>query len=215
LAQIFPKVTNWIPLQLALAGPMLGVLVVCGVWYYGSPEYTDVGYRPVQPVPYSHELHVGELGLDCRYCHASVEVSHVANIPPTQVCMNCHKLVLKDSDKLEPLRESLRTGEPIRWLRVHKLPDYAYFNHSVHVGAGVGCASCHGRVDEMEEVSQVKPLSMSWCLSCHRNPAPHLRPLEQVTNMRWNAPPDQAEYGAQAIMERRLKPPIVCSGCHR
>jgi len=215
LAQIFPEWTNRITLLGALGGALAPVLAVGGIWYFGSPEYTDVGYMPEQPIPYSHKVHAGDMAMDCRYCHASVEEHHVANIPPTQVCMTGHPLVLTDSDKLEPPRESLRTGEPLRWLRVHKLPDYAYFNHSVHVGAGVGCASCHGRVDEMEEVTQMEPLSMSWCLSYHRDPTPHLRPLDQVTNMRWNAPPDQAEYAAQAIIERRLNPPIVCSGCHR
>ncbi|MCZ6649523.1 MAG: cytochrome c3 family protein [Acidobacteria bacterium] len=199
----------------AIGGAVMPLLAVGGIWYFGSPEYTDVGYQPHQPIPYSHRLHAGELSMDCRYCHASVEVSAVANIPPTTVCMNCHTVILRDSDKLALLRESLRTGEPIHWLRVHKLPDYAYFNHGVHVRAGVGCASCHGRVDEMEVVRQVEPLSMSWCLDCHREPARHLRPLNQVTNMRWSPPPDQLEFASGAIGDRQLKPPTDCSGCHR
>jgi len=199
----------------AILGAVVPLLAVGGVWYFGSPEYTDVGYQPHQPIPYSHRLHAGELALDCRYCHASVEVSPVANIPPTQVCMNCHTVIRKESPALEPLRESLRTGEPIHWLRVHKLPDYAYFNHGVHVRAGVGCASCHGRIDTMEVVHQVKPLSMSWCLDCHRQPERSLRPLNQVTNMHWNPPPDQAEFAHRAMSERHLKPPVDCSGCHR
>ena len=119
-----------------------------------------MGYRPVQPVPYSHRLHVGELGLDCRYCHASVEVSNVANIPPSQTCMNCHTTVKKDSEVLAPIRDSVRTGHPMRWIRVHKLPDYVYFTHRAHVAAGIGCVSCHGRIDEMERVTQMMPLSM-------------------------------------------------------
>jgi len=199
----------------AVLGAVVPLLAVGGVWYFGSPEYTDVGYQPHQPIPYSHRLHAGELALDCRYCHASVEVSPVANIPPTKVCMNCHTVILKESPALEPLRESLRTGQPIHWLRVHKLPDYAYFNHGVHVRAGVGCASCHGRIDTMEVVHQVKPLSMSWCLGCHRQPEPYLRPLNQVTNMHWKPPPDQAEFARKAMSERHLKPPVDCSGCHR
>jgi hypothetical protein len=215
LAQIFPEWTNRLPF-LGIVGGLLAPAVMTGaIWYFGSPEYTDVGYMPRQPIPYSHKLHAGELSIDCRYCHASVEVSAVANIPPTQVCMNCHKVVKGDSPLLEPLRESLRTGEPIRWLRIHKLPDYAFFNHGVHVRAGVGCVSCHGRVDEMEEVRQVKPLSMSWCLDCHRNPGPSLRPPAQVTNMRWNPPPDQAAFASRALSERRLEPPVDCTGCHR
>ena len=129
----------------AVAGLVAPVGAIAGIWYYGSPRFTDVGYRPIQPVPYSHKLHAGELGLDCRYCHASVEVSAVANIPPTQACMNCHKLVKRDSELLAPIRESDSTGRPMRWVRVHKLPDYAYFTHRAHVAAGIGCVTCHGR----------------------------------------------------------------------
>jgi hypothetical protein len=215
LAQLFPKWTNQIPLVLGLAGPVLGVVLVGAVWYYGSPRYTDVGYAPKQPVPYSHKLHVGQLGLDCRYCHASVEVSPVSNIPPTQVCMNCHHVVKKDSEWLAPIRESLATGRPMRWIRVHDLPEYAFFNHASHVRAGVGCVSCHGRIDTMEVVTQVEPLSMGWCLDCHRNPTPHLRPVEEVTNMEWFPPSDQAELAMQAMTDLSIAPPVDCSGCHR
>ena len=156
-----------------------------------------MGYRPVQPVPYSHKLHVGELGLDCRYCHASVEISAVANVPPTQTCMNCHRLVKKDSAKLAPIRDSFPSGRPMHWIRVHKLPDYAYFTHRAHVAAGVGCVTCHGRIDEMETVTQMTPLSMSWCLDCHRNPGPNRRPVSEVTNMKWTPPRDvKAARGA-------------------
>jgi len=151
-----------------MAGPIVGLLAVGGVWYFGSPSYTDVGYAPVQPVPYSHELHVGELGIDCRYCHVSVETSPVANIPPTQTCMNCHTAIRPESTKLEPIRQSNRTGMPVDWIRVHDLPDYVYFNHSAHVRRGVSCVECHGRIDRMEEVYQDQPLSMGWCLDCHR-----------------------------------------------
>jgi hypothetical protein len=189
--------------------------LVGAVWYYGSPRYTDVGYAPKQPVPYSHKLHVGQLGLDCRYCHASVEVSPVSNIPPTQVCMNCHHVVKKDSEWLAPIRESLATGRPMRWIRVHDLPEYAFFNHASHVRAGVGCVSCHGRIDTMEVVTQVEPLSMGWCLDCHRNPTPHLRPVEEVTNMEWFPPSDQAELAMQAMTDLSIAPPVDCSGCHR
>jgi hypothetical protein len=215
LAQIFPEWTNRLPLYAALGVPLLGVLLVGGLWYYGSPRYTDVGYRPVQPVPYSHKLHVGELGLDCRYCHASVETSAVANVPPTQVCMNCHSVILRDSPKLEPIRQSLASGMPMRWIRVHALPNFAYFSHRVHVRAGVGCVSCHGRIDRMEVVTQAEPLSMSWCLDCHRNPAPNLRPVDQVTNMQWVPPPDQLEQARAIIEQKHLRPPVDCSGCHR
>lgn len=213
MAQVFPKWTNKIPLILALTGPLVGILAISFVWYYFSPKYTDVGYRPTQPVPYSHALHVGELGLDCRYCHATVEVSPVANIPPTQVCMNCHGIIKRDSELLEPIRDSLASGRPMRWVRVHNMPDYAYFNHSVHVTAGVGCVSCHGQVDQMEVVYQAEPLSMSWCLDCHRNPAPNLRPAENVTDMEWIAPRDHDTWAAEVA--GNLNPPVDCSGCHR
>ena len=215
LAQIFPKWLNWLALAVG-AGKLLGIVVVIGaIWYFFSPSYTDVGYRPHQPIEYSHALHVGDLGLDCRYCHFSVESSPVAVVPPTQTCMNCHKVVLRDSEKLAPLHESVATGRPIRWVRVHNLPDYAFFNHSVHVRAGVGCVSCHGAVDKMVEITQVEPLSMGWCLDCHRNPAPHLRPTEDVTNMEWFPPRDHAEFAARMIEEKKLQPPVDCSGCHR
>jgi hypothetical protein len=215
VAQLFPKWLNKLPFYGALAGPIVGVLAVGGVWYFGSPSYTDVGYAPVQPVPYSHALHVGELGIDCRYCHVSVETSPVANIPPTQTCMNCHTLVARDSPLLEPIRDSLATQRPMRWVRVHDLADYVFFNHAMHIRAGVGCVSCHGRIDQMEVVTQAEPLSMGWCLDCHRNPGPHLRPIEEVTNMDWFPPRNHAEFVEATIMEKGISPPVDCSGCHR
>ena len=194
---------------------ILPAVAIAGIWYYGSPKFTDVGYRPIQPVPYSHKLHVAELGLDCRYCHASVETSSVANIPPTQACMNCHSLVKRDSEALAPIRQSAASGQPMRWIRVHKLPDYAYFTHRAHVAAGIGCVTCHGRIDTMEVVTQVSPLSMSWCLDCHRNPAPFRRPVSEVTNMKWTAPKDAAAMQAKLAVLHPVRPPTDCSGCHR
>lgn len=215
MAQLFPRWTNRLPLYAAVAASLLPLVLVLAVWYWFSPRYTDVGYRPHQPVAYSHALHVGELGLDCRYCHASVEVSPVANVPPTKVCMNCHHVILRDSAALAPVRESAQSGRPLRWVRVHNLPDYAYFHHAAHVRAGVGCASCHGRIDQMVEVTQVEPLSMSWCLDCHRDPGPHLRPPDEVTNMVWAPARDHEAFAVQAIAELGLAPPVDCSGCHR
>ena len=206
---------NRVALALALGGPALGLLAIAGAWYFFSPEFTDVGYAPEQPIPYSHELHVGQLGLDCRYCHVSVEVSPVSNIPPTQTCMNCHSVIKRDSELLAPLRESVAENKPLRWIRVHNLPDYAFFNHSIHVNAGVGCVSCHGNIDKMEVVTQAEPLSMGWCLDCHRDPAPHLRPTEEVTNMDWIPPRDHAEFAARTIEEKHLAPPEDCASCHR
>ncbi len=212
---MFPESSNRAALALAAGGLVATTLVIGVVWYYFSPRYTDVGFAPRQPVPYSHRLHAGDLGIDCKYCHASVERSAVANVPPTQVCMNCHAVVKRDSALLAPIRASYASGQPIQWVRVHNLPDFAFFHHAMHVRAGVGCVECHGRVDKMEVVTQEEPLSMSWCLDCHRDPAPRLRPTEQVTNMRWQPPADRRSAGERIIAEKHLEPPVDCSGCHR
>ena len=213
---LFPK---WVDrLRDVLAVTLLGVLpayLVILVWYGGSPRTTDVGYAPAQPIPYSHELHAGQLGIDCRYCHNTVEVAAHAAIPPTQTCLNCHAKIRATSPKLAALRESYTTGMPIPWVKVHDLPDYAYFNHSAHVRRGVGCVECHGRVDKMEVVSQTQPLSMGWCLDCHRNPEPRLRPVEEVTNMAWKPEGDRAELGKRLRAALDLNPSQECSTCHR
>ncbi len=215
MAQIFSKWTNHLPHIVLLGVIFGGVSSVAFVWYYFSPSYLEVGYRPTQPVPYSHKLHAGDLGIDCRYCHTSIERSQEANIPPTQTCMNCHTTILPDSDRLAPIRESFATGKPIQWVRVHMLPEYAYFPHNVHLRAGIGCASCHGNVAAMEEVEQKRPLSMGWCLDCHRNPDMHLRPIDQITNMTWEPPSDQLKFAERVKKEKNLQPPEDCSACHR
>lgn len=215
MAQIFPKWTNKLPIQLAVGVVVVVIGIIAFFWYYGSPKYTDVGYRPTQPVPYSHKLHAGDLGIDCRYCHTNVEKSAVANVPPTQTCMNCHTVIKKNSPNIAPVKKSWETGTPIQWTRVHMLPNYAYFNHSAHVTSGVGCESCHGNVAQMEVVEQKKPLSMSWCLDCHRNPVSNLRPLDEVTTMGYQPPSNQIEYAQRIINERNINPPTDCSGCHR
>jgi len=215
LAQIFPKWTNY--LGPATAAGVLLVLTggVGFFWFYGSPKFTDVGYRPVQPVHYSHKLHAGDLGIDCRYCHTSVEYSERANVPPTATCMNCHKLVKPDSEKLQLVRDSWKNDMPLQWIRVNDIPDFVYFDHSMHITQGIGCIECHGNVAEMDVVTLAKPLSMSFCLDCHRNPEPHLRPLNQVTNMYWKAPANQMEIAKNLRSERNTNPPKDCSGCHR
>lgn len=215
MPQIFPKWTNRVPLYIVVGLGVVSLVVPAFIWYYFSPEYTDVGYRPIQPVPFSHQLHAGELEMDCRYCHAQVEVAAVASVPPTRVCMNCHSLVKRDSPKLTAILQSVDRGRPMRWVRVHKVPEYAYFDHGVHVRAGVGCQSCHGDIRSMEVVTQQKPLSMGWCLQCHRQPADHLRPFDEITNTTWSPPKDQAELAAQFIAERQIAPPEDCSACHR
>jgi hypothetical protein len=212
---VFARSVNRLPLRLAAGGVGALALLVAGVWYYFSPEYTDVGYQPVQPVAYSHRLHAGELAIDCLYCHASVDRAPVAVVPPTQTCMNCHHLVKRDSPATAAIRESLASGRPMRWVRVHSLPGFTYFDHRPHLRAGVGCATCHGRIDQMDVVTQAEPLSMSWCVDCHRDPSPYLRPEHEVTNMDWSAPADQLQLAARIRAAKQLRPPLDCTGCHR
>lgn len=211
--QIFPRTLNLLPLVLAVTVVAGGGGLVFSLWYWASPKSTQVGYAPRQPVPYSHRLHAGELGMDCRYCHAQVERSAHAMIPPTQTCMGCHAVVKKDSPVLEPVRQSWETGESVEWVRVHKVPDHAYFNHSVHLTAGVGCETCHGRIDQAEVVRVEAPLSMGWCIECHRNPAPNLRPVAEITTMGWE--PDGSWDPEAHIAELGINPPQNCSTCHR
>ncbi|HKV38643.1 MAG TPA: cytochrome c3 family protein [Blastocatellia bacterium] len=171
-----------------------------------------------QPVQFSHKHHVADDGIDCRYCHTSVETSSFAGIPPTKTCMNCHRQIWADSPMLEPVRESFRTGIPIQWTRVHDLPDFVYFNHSIHVNKGVGCSTCHGQVDEMPLTWQVNTLQMKWCLECHRNPELFVRPRDQVFNMGWQSPPNQEEQGRKLVREYKIQSPQVltsCDTCHR
>ncbi len=213
---VFPRWSNaLLPTAVAavLVVPIYGALVLT----YGlSPVTQNVGYMPTQPIPFSHAIHAGELGLDCRYCHNTVEQSAKAAIPPTQTCMTCHAQVQTESEPLSPLWESYAEGAAISWRRVHDLPDFVYFNHSAHVNRGVGCASCHGQVDEMDVVYQVQPLSMGWCLDCHRNPEPHLRPLDQITNLSFDPLKDQTPQERRALLDLwRTAPPEDCSTCHR
>jgi hypothetical protein len=213
MAQIFPEWTNHVPRKLLIGLIVTVNVIIFGIWYYFSPEYTDVGYAPEQPVPYSHQIHVQKLGLDCQYCHTSVWDSKQANVPPTQTCMNCHNQILTGSEKLAPIRESWETGKAVEWVRVHNLADYAYFNHSAHVNVGVGCESCHGRIDKMEVVYQAEPLSMSWCMDCHRAPEKYLRPVEEVTTMGYEVE-DQLLLGAELVKKNNVSPPQYCQGCH-
>jgi hypothetical protein len=195
---IFPRWANYaLPAIIAaVVGGSLYVPVAIALGF--SPQTTAVGYAPEQPVPYSHALHAGQLGLDCRYCHTTVENAAFAAIPPTQVCMNCHTAIHSASPRLAPIRESWATGKSVNWVKIHDLPDYAFFNHAAHVSHGVGCVSCHGRIDQMDVVQQVAPLSMGWCLDCHREPEKNLRPKEQVTNMGWK-PTDHPLAKAQNL----------------
>lgn len=214
MPQIFSRKTNRLP-ALSLVGSVFGgVLVVFLVWYYFSPEFYEVGYAPEQPVPYSHRIHVGKLGLDCRYCHNWVEVTDKANIPPTQTCINCHSQILTDSPRLQAVRDSWATDQSIEWVKVHHLPDYAHFSHASHVNNGVGCETCHGRIDQMDVVRVVKPLSMGWCLECHRQPELYLRPQSEITTMGYQPPADYIERNLERIRKEGIRPPTNCSACH-
>lgn len=222
----FPRWANF-ALPVLIIAVLGGGLYVPTVITYGfSSQTTDVGYAPIQPISYSHALHAGQLGIDCRYCHTTVEHAGFAAVPATQTCMNCHTNIRSDSAKLKPLMDSWNTGKPVEWVKVHDLPDYAYFNHSAHVNSGVGCVTCHGRVDTMEVVYQAERLSMSWCLDCHRNPEKHLRPRDQVTNMHYEPQRREGESleAAQLRVGLELKEKYrihdeaymtSCSTCHR
>lgn len=211
--QLFPKWMNKIPTLIAAVVPLLLGGVVFAFSYWASPKFLDVGYAPTQPVPYSHKKHAGELGIDCLYCHGPAEKGPHATIPATQVCMNCHTFVKTESAALAPVRHSWESDTPVEWVRIHQVPDFAYFPHNAHVTAGVGCVECHGRIDEMPVVAQQEPLSMGWCLECHRNPEPHLRPANLVTQMDYT--PSEGDKRIVAERMKTINPPQHCSGCHR
>lgn len=197
---------------------LMGLCVVASE--HCEPDYiTSVGWAPAQPVPFSHEHHAGSMGLDCRYCHASVETAPSAGFPPTHTCMTCHSQVWTNADMLEPVRQSYAQDKPLRWNRVYNLPKFVYFKHNIHVSAGVGCAECHGRVDRMPLTYLATSLKMKWCLDCHRDPAPRLRPREEVFNMQWKPPDDpdaHKQLGEQLMNERSISTGVLtnCSTCH-
>jgi menaquinone reductase, multiheme cytochrome c subunit len=215
MALLFPKTTDK---YVRIAAAIVGVLLLGGAataLYIGHPEVIMTGYSPIQPVAYSHKLHAGDLGMDCYYCHFTAYKAAYAAVPPTETCMNCHTRVKPQSPRLQKVRDSYASGNPIEWVRVHRLPDFVFFNHQAHVTAGVSCVSCHGRVDQMIEVKQVEPLNMAFCLDCHRNPAPNIRPVDQVTNLNWKPDRDPAAIGHELIQAKGINPPQHCSGCHR
>ena len=219
MSQIFHPSTNTISRLSIFGGIALLVTLVSALAAINeSPYFTEVGVARSQPVPFSHKHHVGDDGIDCRYCHTTVEYSSFANIPATKICMNCHSQMWTTSPMLEPVRESYRTGKSIEWTRVNDLPGYVYFNHSIHVHAGVGCAECHGRVDKMPLTWQAAPLTMEWCLNCHRHPEQYLRPRNEVFNMAYNPPADQEQLGRRLVKEYHILSVhrlTSCSNCHR
>jgi hypothetical protein len=208
----FPEWTETLKKWISLLSIGAPVYLVALVAYGVTPEALREGYQPDQPVPYSHALHAGELGMDCRYCHSTVENAAEAAIPPPATCMNCHSVVKKESDALLPIREAYAGGPAVKWTRVHDVPDYVYFNHQAHVNATIGCETCHGRIDQMVKVYQAKPLTMEWCIDCHRNPTPYLRKQEALTTMGYQPGPGEGEAVQKA---NNVHPTTNCSTCHR
>jgi hypothetical protein len=248
MANFFPRWSNFTPLKLAICLGAIGFGVTFVFAVYSGPQSQRVGYQPTQPIPYSHEIHVNQLGMDCRYCHSFVEHGAHANVPSANVCWNCHgpNKVKSDSPRLQPLRDAMvqnedgeNIGEPIEWVKIHKAPDYVYFNHSAHVNRGVSCESCHGNVNNMEVVHHDQPLTMGWCLDCHRSPEEHLRPIEEVTNLDYDVESyleenpltdeegnlikdekgdpitTQNQFGAFLKAHWNVKPKESCATCHR
>ncbi|HZN11261.1 MAG TPA: cytochrome c3 family protein [Blastocatellia bacterium] len=219
MPQIFHRSTNTLS-RLSIFGAvfLIGALLWVVAEINRSSYVTQAFVAKEQPVQFSHRHHVGDDGIDCRYCHTTVERTASAGMPSTKTCMNCHSQLFADAPYLEPIRESWRTEKPIRWTRVHDLPDYAYFNHSIHVNKGVGCATCHGRIDLMPSVWQVSSLQMEWCLECHREPERFVRPKDQVFNMEWQPPANQIEEGKKLVEAYHIQSSSVltsCSTCHR
>jgi Cytochrome c7 and related cytochrome c len=216
MAQIFHRSTNTISRVSVFGGIGIIVVLVATLAAINRSSYvTEVGVARSQPVQFSHKHHVGDDGIDCRYCHTSVEESSFAGIPSTKICMNCHTQIWAESPILEPVRESFRTGKSLEWTRVHNLPGFVYFDHSIHVHKGVGCTTCHGRVDQMPLMWRENTLYMEWCLECHRNPERFVQPREQVFNMDWQPPSDQIALGQKLVQEYKIAQLTSCSVCHR
>jgi hypothetical protein len=216
MSQIFHRSANTIA-RVSIFGAVFFIAGLLGLFaeMNRSPWMTSAHVVRDQPIQFSHERHVAGNGIDCRYCHTSVEDSSFAGIPPTRTCMNCHSQIFANSPFLEPVFESFRTGRSLRWNRVHDLPDFVYFDHSIHVSKGVGCTTCHGQVDRMPLMWQEKSLQMEWCLDCHRNPAKYVRPREAVFEMDYQPPANQLELGARLVKEYKIQSLTNCSICHR
>jgi len=216
MPQLFPKSANSLMhAALGVGAALAGGALLLVLNFNRLPWANNQGLAREQPVPFSHLHHVGGIGLDCRYCHTSVEVGAVAGVPPTKTCMNCHSQIWATSPTLEPVRESFRTDKSIEWARVYDLPDFVYFDHSAHVNKGVGCSSCHGRIDQMPLTYQVPSLQMEWCLECHRAPEKFVRPKAEVFNAAYRPPADQLALGRRLVQEYGIHTRTTCSTCHR
>ena len=216
MAQIFHPSTNTIA-RVSIFGAVF--LVAALLWLLAaisrSSYATQAGVVREQPVPFSHKHHVSGLGIDCRYCHTAVEVSSFAGLPPTKTCMNCHMQIWADSPMLAPVFESFRSDQSIAWVRVHDLPDFVYFDHSIHVHKGIGCVTCHGQVDQMPLMWREHSLNMEWCLECHRQPERFVRPRQYVFSMDWESPEDQRTLGPKLVQDYHIASLTSCSVCHR
>jgi hypothetical protein len=219
MAQVFHRSANNIAKASIVAAVLLGGVAFFVVTQIARSSYVTGRYlEKQQPVQFSHKHHVGDDGIDCRYCHTSVETSSSAGLPPTQTCMNCHSQIWSDSPYLEPVRASFRENKPIQWERVHDLPEYVYFNHSIHVNKGVGCSTCHGKVDEMASVYMENTLQMEWCISCHKDPSQFIRPKTEIYNMSWQDSDIEAKDREKLKDEYRIRSRqqlTSCSTCHR
>ena len=218
MAQIFPESANWAAKASILAGLLLAATVLGILLNINRIHYVNrVNIALNQPVPFSHKHHVTGLGIDCRYCHTSVEHGAFAGIPPTETCMTCHSQIWTEAPNLEPVRTSWRENKPIEWNKVHDLPDFVYFDHSIHLAKGVGCQTCHGQVDQMPLMWKVNSLNMEWCIECHKNPEKFVRPKEQVFSMTYRKPKNQEELGAQLVADYNIQTEqlLNCSVCHR
>ncbi|MGI9113976.1 MAG: cytochrome C [Chthoniobacterales bacterium] len=218
MGQLFKKRANAIARLTLIGIPFIVIGISAAFYAYARSDFwTQVDTPVEQTVPFSHKHHVGGLGIDCRYCHTSVEQSSFAGIPPTETCMTCHSQVWKDAPMLQPVRDSWQTGQPLKWTRVHDLPDYVYFDHSIHVNKGVACATCHGQVNEMPLTWKTQELYMRWCLDCHRQPQRFLRPKSDVVSMDYAPPPDQLALGQRLLKQNNVHTAGLtdCYTCHR
>jgi len=216
MPQVFNQSSNFLARLTLIGGAATAAAIALVAFMLVRSDYaTGANTPPPQPVPFSHKHHSGGDGIDCRYCHTSVEESYYAGIPPTQTCMNCHNQLWANSPNLAPVRDSWQTGQPIQWARVHDLPDFVYFNHSIHVTKGIGCSTCHGDVTQMQLTWQDKPLTMTWCLDCHSQPEKYVRPKEAVYDMAYQAPANQIELGHRLVREYGIESKLSCSTCHR
>lgn len=216
---IFPPRSNLIArASIVVLLVLLAAAVAAAVWFVHSSTFNRVGVEIPQPVPFPHNFHVSGIGLDCRYCHTSVDKSTFADLPPTETCMSCHSIVRTDSPLLAPIRDSWQSGQPVEWNRVNNVPDYVFFDHHIHVNKGIGCESCHGRVDQMTTDVKANTFYMAWCIDCHRDPAKFIRPLENVYQMGYQPAENQAILGARLVQEYNVRPAdqlMNCSICHR